>query len=400
MPEPTSVVPLADGSLLVADRSGLIVRVSGSDVVTVADLSPSVLHWGQRGLLGLAVHPLFPAVPEAYVLYTADGAVDDPLPRPGANDECSDPCVASGVLSRLDWDGERFAETSILRGWCQIFFSHSPDDVVVLDDGSVLASAGDAAITGFDDPSCPEPAGQGGSMRAQDVFLPGDPVDYLGSVIRVDRDGTPLPVDGATRPDTDARIVAAGLRNPFRMTLDRSTGRVFVVDAGDNTLESIDEIDLNSVRNHGWPCFEGAAPGSGTNTAWCTQLAYDTTAAALFTYANEQRGVSADDGDRCAPGEQGTTISAITTIPSVVVGGRDADGRVIVFGDFGRRCLWYVAVPDPGQTTPPVAQLLASDVPGPIDLEVGPDGAIYYVAFETAEIRRLRTNSDTSSAPG
>ncbi len=302
-------------------------------------------------------------------------------------------------MSRLDWDGARFTETPIVRGWCQIFFSHSPDDVVVLDDGTVLASAGDAAISGFDDPACPEPAGQGGSMRAQDLFLPGDPVDFLGSVIRVDRAGAPVATAGAPSGD-GARIAAAGLRNPFRMTVDRSTGRVFVVDAGDNTLESIDEIDLDTVRNHGWPCFEGVLPGAGAGSASCASLAYDTTAAALFTYENDRVDVSPDDGGRCAPGEQGTTISAITTAPATSVGagavGESGDDRVLVFGDFGRRCLWYLPVPAENETSSPVPRLLASDVPGPIDLELGPDGALYYVAFETAEIRRVRT----ASAPG
>ena len=54
------------------------------------------------------------------------------------------------------------------------------------------------------------------------------------------------------------RIVAEGLRNPFRFTF-AGTGDVWIGDVGWNTSEEIDRLPSTSFRNFGWPCYEGAA---------------------------------------------------------------------------------------------------------------------------------------------
>jgi glucose/arabinose dehydrogenase len=59
--------------------------------------------------------------------------------------------------------------------------------------------------------------------------------------------------------------VAAGLRNPFRMVFDRSTGRLLIGDVGEDTYEEINVVSrrdrrTGTIPNFGWPAFEGAAP--------------------------------------------------------------------------------------------------------------------------------------------
>ena len=55
------------------------------------------------------------------------------------------------------------------------------------------------------------------------------------------------------------RIIAHGLRNPFRMTIRPGTNEVWVGDVGWNTWEEINRIadPLGTVENFGWPCYEG-----------------------------------------------------------------------------------------------------------------------------------------------
>ncbi|HNI35930.1 MAG TPA: PQQ-dependent sugar dehydrogenase, partial [Microthrixaceae bacterium] len=108
----TSVSFAADGSVFVAEKSGLINRFDTVDDTTptvVGDLRPNVSDWGDRGLMGFQLAPGFPADPRAYVLYAALGRVDQTIPT---GPECStDPCIQSGMLSRLDWNGSSFSET-------------------------------------------------------------------------------------------------------------------------------------------------------------------------------------------------------------------------------------------------------------------------------------------------
>jgi Glucose / Sorbosone dehydrogenase len=134
---PTVVRFSPDGRVFVAEKSGLVkVFDSLTDTTpsTFADLRTKVHNFWDRGLLGMALDPQFPANPFVYVLYTHDAAIGATAPRwgtPGAaSDPCPNPpgatgdgCVVSGRLSRLNAAG---AETVLIEDWCQQYPSHAP----------------------------------------------------------------------------------------------------------------------------------------------------------------------------------------------------------------------------------------------------------------------------------
>ncbi len=65
------------------------------------------------------------------------------------------------------------------------------------------------------------------------------------------------------------RIIAYGLRNPFRLTIRPGTNDVWVADVGGGQWEEIDRIpDLGGpIRNFGWPCYQGGNDSSGNPTS-------------------------------------------------------------------------------------------------------------------------------------
>ncbi len=106
-----------------------------------------VYNYWDRGMLGLAVHPAFPAVPSLFVLYVRDAFYGAERTFPAWGDGCPSPpggavqgCAASATLSRLDFQdlgGTRLVGT--LRARCI-----TPPSAIIHPPG-VRACAGAAA---------------------------------------------------------------------------------------------------------------------------------------------------------------------------------------------------------------------------------------------------------------
>ncbi|MBT8214830.1 MAG: VCBS repeat-containing protein, partial [Acidimicrobiia bacterium] len=218
---PTAVEFAPDGRIFVAEKSGVLKAFNGFDdanPVTVFDISAQVNDQLDRGLLGLAIHPDFPGTPYVFGLYTSV----EPFPGTAG--------TVSNKLSRWEVDLTNSlvgSEQVLIHDWCQVFESHSAGDLEFGPDGYLYATAGDGASFTYSDSgpdACADPVNEGGSLRVQDVLTSvggegADPVGLDGSVIRVDpltgdaAPGNPL-AGGAIAGDD--RIIAHGLRNPFR----------------------------------------------------------------------------------------------------------------------------------------------------------------------------------------
>jgi len=316
----------------------------------------------------MALDPSFPAKPYVYVLYTYDAQIGGTAPRwdvPGqTSDGCPTPtdgCLASGRLSRLVASGNQMvgSEHVLVEDWCQQF-NHTVGMITFGPDGSLYASAGDGGTFQYADwgqtgNACgdpPDPVGtiltpptaEGGALRAQDLRTAGDPVGLDGSIIRVNPDtgaampGNPL----AGNPGPNAqRIVAYGMRNPFRFTVRPATNELWVGDVGWKTYEEVDHVPSATdatVENFGWPCYEGPARVAEYDAAdlnLCENL-YAAPGAAGGPFFYYSHGEDIVPGDPCPTGPSSITGPVFyegDTYPARYKG-------ALFVADYNRNCIW------------------------------------------------------------
>jgi hypothetical protein len=97
-------------------------------------------------------------------------------------------------------------------------------------------------------------------FRQADPPGPQDPDLMLGAVVRIPAAKLADPA-GEPEPTPDD-VVARGLRNPWRLSVDPTSGEVLIGDVGLDSFEEIDRItaaqlDDGTVVNFGWPYREG-----------------------------------------------------------------------------------------------------------------------------------------------
>lgn len=441
---PTALRFAPDGRVFVAEKSG-VVRIfsglgdsNGPDVISV--LPGQVHDYWDRGLLGLAVHPDFPAVPYVYALYTHDKKIPaqltlgngteqwgDTCPTPPGGNDVG--CVVNARLVRLEINSSNqlvgTPHVMVEGNWCAQFPGHAIGTVEFGTDGALYVGAGDGASWSIADHGqvqnlCQDPMGgpdpaddEGGSLRSQDLLTPGDPVSYDGTILRID------PITGEARADNplvggdaadDDRIIAFGLRNPFRFTARPGKRELWIGDVGLNSWEEINVIASTHdsvVENFGWPCYEGRftdTGGSGStkqfkfdaeNLNICERLYAKTLATTLrgpfYAYRHSDQVVA---GGRCGTGS--SSISAIAFYAAQVYPTAYRGG--LFFADSSRQCIYALRVDSSGNPDPKSRSEIAWDIGAPVDLKSGPGGDLYYVDIMAGTVNRLQYSA-TNQAP-
>lgn len=411
---PVNIEFAPDGRIFIAEKRG---RVQVFDSLT--DPTPSTFvsfdaavhdYW-DRGFLGMALSPGFGPAGSSYlyVLYAWDHVPGTPRSAtPAWNDACADPlgngCAVGARLSRFPLlaGGAAGSEQVLIEDWCQQFPSHSIGDLAFGPDGFLYVSGGEGAgFTGLDfgqlgGNPCGDPTNEGGSLRSQSIRGRATVKSLDGAILRLDAAGNPAPGNpNAGSGDRNAqRIVAYGLRNPFRFTFRPGTTEIWVGDVGEDTTEEIDRLTAPStaLRNFGWPCYEGPSVHPGYDQAdlpLCESLyaaGASAIAAPFYSYRHDAPVVP----NEACPRQYGSVTSGI----AFYAGGPypAAYDGALFFADHSRRCIWAMRPATPGGLPSSAnVETFVSDAAGPVDLKIGPGGDLFYVDFDGGTIHRVRS---------
>ena len=173
----------------------------------------------------------------------------------------------------------------------------------------------------------------------------------LGKILRINSDGS-IPADNPffnTATGANRMIWALGLRNPFTFGFQPGTGRLFINDVGQNTWEEINDGIAGS--NYGWSTCEGVCMPARSSFR-----------DPLFQYGH---GTSSTTG--CA------IVGAAFYNPPVIQFPDTYTGKYF----FGDLCSGWIRIFDPATGT---ASEFATGISTLVDLLVGPDGCLYYLA--------------------
>ena len=325
---PTVVVPSPDGRLFIAQQGGALRVVKDGILLPTPFVQLSVDARGERGLLGIAFDPNFTTNQYIYLYYTVpdNGAatVHNRISRFTAN---GDVAVVGSELVVL--------ELNPLSGAT----NHNGGSIAFGPDNKLYVGVGENAV-----PS-----------NAQNVD------NYLGKVLRINSDGS-VPVGNPfpTGSEAKKRIWSYGLRNPYTLTFQPGTGRLFVNDVGQSTWEEINDATTGGL-NFGWP----SAEGPGTNPAFTNPV---------YAYAH-----GGGDGVGCAITGGTFYNPTIVRYPLSFVG-------KYFYQDY---CNNWINVLDLSGSTA-VRSPYATGLPGlSLSVSTGRDGYLYYVSLSTGTLYRI-----------
>ena len=232
---------------------------SATSAAVVVDISARVAApndtpdpGGEMGLLGMAFHPQFPTDPRVFLSYTtlATGQRQSRVSAFVSND--------GGVT--IDPDSER-----ILLTVNQPEANHNGGNIAFGKDGYLYVGFGD---------------GGGGGDRHGTTGNAQNLNTLLGKMLRIDvnvASGYGIPTDNPFAQNAKCtatggsnacpEIYAWGFRNPWRISYDVPTGRLWVADVGQDRYEEIDVVEKG--KNYGWDCREGKHPYNGESSPIC-----------------------------------------------------------------------------------------------------------------------------------
>jgi glucose/arabinose dehydrogenase len=224
-----------------------------------------------------------------------------------------------------------------------------------------------------------------------------DPVTLDGAILRLDpatgaaRAGNPLAGD----PDPNAaRIIAEGLRNPFRFTFRPGTNELWIGDVGWGVWEEIERLvsPTAAVANFGWPCYEGAGtlPSYGGVGICQNLIGSGGVTGPYYTYDHDVKVVA---GESCPTGS--SSITGITFYQ----GGNypSAYANALFFTDHSRNCIWAMKAGANGLPSTSNIETFVAAAGNPVDLKIGPGGDLFYVDLEGGAIHRIKYASGNAA---
>jgi glucose/arabinose dehydrogenase len=249
---PVDVAVPSPGEYYVLDQAGTVSYVdgAGADPDTAVDLTDRMDDpGGEKGLLGIAVHPSYDGSGRVYLRYSAPARADAP-----------EDFSHAFVLSEFDMTTGTIdpASERIILEIPQPQPNHNAGAVAFGPEGLLHVAVGDgggAADWGTGHVSDWYDAVDGGN--GQDIED-----NLLGSILRIDVDARSgnraygIPEDNPLvgRPGLDEQY-AWGFRNPWRLSFGPG-GRLFAADVGQSSYEEVNIVHRGG--NYGWNVREGS----------------------------------------------------------------------------------------------------------------------------------------------
>ncbi|WP_408958270.1 PQQ-dependent sugar dehydrogenase [Natrinema sp. 74] len=219
----------------VAERDGrvLVHESNGLRDEPLLDLREIVLTGGERGLLGMALHPEFAESRRLFVHFSTARRPDTPV------DFDHTGILAAFEVAEDGWQVIRDSGRIVLEIPQPAEF-HNGGGLAFGPDGALYVGVG---------------AGGGGGGGGQDVTT-----DFLGSVLRLDVDERTTDLAYAVPEDNPLvgregldEYYAWGFRNPWRLSFDGDD--CFVADVGESDYEEVNLVEKGG--NYGWNAWEG-----------------------------------------------------------------------------------------------------------------------------------------------
>lgn len=332
---PTAMQFAPDGRLFVCEQGGALRVVKNGALVATPFVNIAVDSNGERGLLGIAFDPDFATNQYVYVYYTTSTApIHNRVSRFTAN---GDVAVAGSEAVIVDLDS--LSATN-----------HNGGAINFGPDGKLYIAVGDNAVAS-NSQSLSNRHGKMLRINANGSIPSDNPVSFPGI------SGSP------SFPNT--AIWAVGLRNPFTFALNPGgTPGVMINDVGSGSWEEVNPATSGS--NLGWPTTEGDF----------NPTTFPNFTRPRYSYANDAATCAITGGTFYNP--------AAATFPAAYVG-------TYFFADF---CAGWIKRIDPTAVFPYPSLTPAIDfatgISLPVDLKVGPDANLYYLARGSGSVYRVQ----------
>jgi len=229
---PTAMAFIGPGDILVLQKGdGRVERVIDGVLQAAPVLDVTVDNQSERGLLGIAVHPNFPATPFVYLYYTQSST---------STDTSGSPAPLGNRVYRYAWTGNALVSPTLMLDLPVIPGpNHNGGAMTFGPDGKLYVVIGDLNRDG----------------QLQN-FSNGPGPDDSGVIFRVNDDGS-IPIDNPffSQGGNLAKYYAYGVRNSFGLAFDPLTEELWDTENGPN---SYDEINLVLPGfNSGWERIMG-----------------------------------------------------------------------------------------------------------------------------------------------
>lgn len=313
----------------VVEQGGTVRRFENRPDVTETELFLDISdrvrqRHNEEGLLGFAFDPDYANNQRVYVYYSAS--------RPRRTQLSSFVATSASSVDATD-------ERELFRVE-QPYGNHNGGMIAFGPDGYLYAGIGDGG-------AADDPHGHGQNLET-----------WLGTILRIrvgpDIPTYEVPADNpfVDTPGARPEIWAHGLRNPWRFSFDRQTGRLWCGDVGQDAIEEIDIIEGGG--NYGWNLREGThvfRRGEASTPLREPIAEYGHDQGQSVTGGNVYRGTRLSDlrgtyfyGDFVtgyvwaldADGDEVKSHARVATVPGLSSFGEDAGGELYAMSFDGR----------------------------------------------------------------